>query len=375
MTRELAGELQQVTALAHEVAHSREQRGHVALRHGAGDAHQHGAADLAQQVLGGLQRHLAVTKHGELLQCAQRIAHAAARMAHHQLERGLVVLEALLTADVLEVGLDVRRADGAEVEALHAREDGLGNLLRVRCAQYENHVLRRLLKRLQQRVERRRREHVDLVDDIELVIAAHGGIVDAIDDLFANVVHAGPGRGVQLVHVRVLARRDQLALLARPVRQMPRPLLAHQGLCQDARHGRLARTTRPAEQVRVARAALQHGVLKRRNHMLLANYLVKRLRTILPVQRFHCASRAPRRHAPGYAAEAPRRGPCCLGHKYSGRGTCDASQSRRWMPRCHGPRGSLAALFAACGSDFAAARYVRSAYLSSIFMHLWSLPS
>ena len=248
--------------------------------------------------MGGLQRHLAVAEHGELLQRAQRVAHAAAGMAHDQLERGLVVLEALLAADVLEVGLDIRRADGAEVEALHAREDGLGDLLRVRGAQHEHHVLRRLLERLEQRVERCRREHVDFVDDIELVITAHGGVVDAIDDLLANVVHARPGRSVQLVHVRVLAGRNQLALLARPVRQVPRTLLAHQGLCQDARHGRLARAARTAEQVRVARAALQHGVLERRDHVLLAYYLVKRLRTVLPVQRFHCASRAPRRHAP-----------------------------------------------------------------------------
>ena len=32
---------------------------------------------------------------------------------------------------------------------------------------------------------------------------------------------------------------------------------------------------------------------------------------------------------PGYAAETPHRGPCCLGHKYSGRGARDASRSRR----------------------------------------------
>lgn len=117
--------------------------------------------------------HRTVAKDAQLLQRGQRVAHAALGMARHDGQRLVVVIEALLLAHVCQAMLNILIADAMEIETLAAREDGLQNLLRVGGAQHKDHVCRRLLERLEQRVERRRREHVGLVDDIDLVLAAH----------------------------------------------------------------------------------------------------------------------------------------------------------------------------------------------------------
>jgi hypothetical protein len=52
---------------------------------------------------------------------------------------------------------------------------------------------RRLLQRLQEGVEGRRRQHVDFVDDVDLVAGAGRRIAHAVIDL-ADVVDAGMGR-------------------------------------------------------------------------------------------------------------------------------------------------------------------------------------
>ena len=211
-------------------------------------------------------------------------------MANDKLERGILVGEALLRADVRKVGLHLVGANGVEVKALDAREDRGQDLLRVGGAHDEDHVARGLLERLEQRIERRRREHVDLVDDVNLVAAANRRIVDAADDLLADVVDARTRGSVQLKHVRVLARRNELALLAGAVGQVTCAALAHEGLCQDARHGGLAGSARSAEEVRMAHLALENRAFEGLDHVFLANDLFERLWAVLRVERFHGTS-------------------------------------------------------------------------------------
>ena len=91
-------------------------------------------------------------------------------------------------------------------------------------------MARRLLERLEQRVERRRREHVDLVDDVDLVRAAHRRKAHRVDDLLTHVVDARAARGVQLIHIGVGSRRDGLALGTRAVRHAARGALRTGGV-------------------------------------------------------------------------------------------------------------------------------------------------
>ena len=147
-------------------------------------------------------------------------------MANHQLERLGVVPKALALADVGQSCLDVGVANGVKVKALHARKNGLRDLLRVGGAENKDHMRRRLLKRLEQRVERCRGKHVNLVDDVHLVGTARGCKAHSANDLFAHVVDARTTCRVQLVDVGMLARGNVLALLAGAVGQVSRPLLA-----------------------------------------------------------------------------------------------------------------------------------------------------
>ena len=262
--------------------------------------------------------HRTVAKDAQLLQRGQRVAHAALGMARHDGERLIVVVEALLLAHVCQAMLNILVADAMEIETLAAREDGLQNLLRVGGAQHKDHVCRRLLERLEQRVKRRRCEHVDLVDDIDLVLAAHRGKVDGVDDLLAHVVHARAACGIELVDVRMVALGDEFALLAGAVGHAAACALgarrlgitAQQRLGKDARHGGLARAARSAEQVRVGQAPLGDGVLERRDDMLLAHHGVEGERAILSIQRFHGCS-------PGYTESCCRDGHAVARHTAS----------------------------------------------------------
>ena len=135
-----------------------------------------------------------------------------------QLESISLEFDALRHADGAEARDDGLVGDASEIEALATGVNGFRDLLRVGGREDEHHVIRGLLKRLEQRVEGRDREHVNLVDDVDLVATARRGELHAPDDLLAHVLDAGAGRRVELIDIRMLPRRDELAVLARAVR-------------------------------------------------------------------------------------------------------------------------------------------------------------
>ncbi len=164
--------------------------------------------------------------------------------------------------------------------------DGLRDLLRVGSAEHEHHMRRRLLQRLEERVERLDREHVNLVDDVDLVASTRRSVVHATDDLLADVIHAGSARRVQLVYVGMLPVSDEPTVLARAIRVGRGALLADERLGKETRSGGLARTARPREQVGMAHLVRRDGVLERALDMLLPHHILEHLRAIFPVQRF-----------------------------------------------------------------------------------------
>ncbi len=81
--------------------------------------------------------------------------------------------------------------DPLEVETLTARQDRHRDLADLGRREDEFGMLRRFLERLQQGVEGRGREHVDLVDDIDLVARRDRGIADALKNL-PDIADTGP---------------------------------------------------------------------------------------------------------------------------------------------------------------------------------------
>ena len=83
-----------------------------------------------------------------------------------------------------------------EIESLTTGKHGRGDLMELRRREDEKHVLRRLFKRLQKRIERRDGKHMHLVDDVDAkfqigrrINYAVAKLSDAVDTVVARRVH------------------------------------------------------------------------------------------------------------------------------------------------------------------------------------------
>ena len=107
-----------------------------------------------------------------LVECALRVAHAAVARARHEHQRGIVDLNALGVRNPSQLIGDRLDANRLQLEDLRARLDRGRNLLDLGRRHHEHDVRRRLFDRLEEGVERLRRESMDLVDDEDLVAVA-----------------------------------------------------------------------------------------------------------------------------------------------------------------------------------------------------------
>ena len=171
---ELANELGEVGALLGEARDPAEAAGDVAAATSPAISKSCAESTSPSNPSTSASVTVAAGERSELLEGGDRVAHSARRVARDERQRGVGDVEALAVGDDAQAAGDVVDADAAEVEALAARLDGLGHLVRMRRGEHEDDVARRLLERLEQRVERRRREHVHLVDDVDLVAPSVG---------------------------------------------------------------------------------------------------------------------------------------------------------------------------------------------------------
>ena len=283
--REVAGELREIDAASHEVVDPNEARRRIALRDVSCYFEECRNVDLTEHARGLVKRDLAFGIDADLLERRGGITHAAGGLRGDELECLGLVFEALALADTLEIAHDLLDGEATEVEALTAGLDGLGNLMRIGRAQHEDDVLGRLFERLEQRVERRRRQHMHLVDDIDLETAARRGKPHASDDLLAHVVDTRATRSVKLEDIGVRTLGNLEALRAGAIGLSVLGRLAQKRLGEQACRRGLARSARPAEQVRMGDCALRDGVDERLLDMLLPDDVGKHLGTILAVQR------------------------------------------------------------------------------------------
>ena len=159
------------------------------------------------------------------------------------------------------------------------------HLLRVGGREHEHHVVGRLLEALQQRVGRGVGEHVDLVEDVDLLPAGGAAEGDALEQL-AGVVDAAVRCGVELEEVEEGPVGDRLAVRAHTARiAVVAQVQAVERLGQDPRRCGLAGAPRPAEEVRVPDPVVAHRVAQRGGHVILADQLAEPLGSVLPVER------------------------------------------------------------------------------------------
>ena len=113
--------------------------------------------------------------------------------------------------------------------------------MRVCRGEHEDDVRWWLLQCFQQRIERAGREHVDFINDVDLVAPLRRPAGNFFAQV-TNIVHAGIGGAVNLDHqVELRATLDRRAVLTLIARLRLHPLLAVDRLCQQARRGRSCR--------------------------------------------------------------------------------------------------------------------------------------
>src|SRR2546422_979445 len=229
----------------------------------------------AEQARGGVRLEAVVAIGDSGVEQRQGIAQRALRRAHDRGQRRPLEGDLLLGEDVLERGRERVQRDRAEVEALHAREHRGRDVARIGGGQHEDHVRGRLLQRLEQRVERRLGELVDLVDDVDLVAAARRRVLDVLPE-GADLLDAAVGGAVDLDHVHrdvgVAAHR------ARAARLGALALGTQQRLREQPRRGGLADAARAGEEVGVRHAPGRQRVAQRPRDGVLSDDRFERLR-------------------------------------------------------------------------------------------------
>ena len=165
--------------------------GDVAGDDGVDEPGDDGAVNRPQHAVHDLRRDIAASKSDCLVGKAQRVTHASPCRNGKVPYRRILGGDVLRLQDLLELARDLIDAQGAEPELYAAREYGYGELLRISRRQDELHVLGRLLKGLQESVEAALREHVHLVDEVDLVPPLGRLVLHVLED-FPGVVHLGP---------------------------------------------------------------------------------------------------------------------------------------------------------------------------------------
>ena len=102
-----------------------------------------------------------------------------------------------------------------KIEALAAADNRRQHLLGFGRRENEFHVRRRLFQRLEQRVERGRREHVDFVDDVDFETRL-GRRVTGVFAQLAHLFDAVVAGAVDLEHIEAVPGGDLAAIVARP---------------------------------------------------------------------------------------------------------------------------------------------------------------
>ena len=174
--------------------------------------------------------------------------------------------------------------ESPELVALGAADDRGRDAVQIGRGQDEDDVVGRLFDQLEQRVERMRAEHVDLVDDVDPA-AQFGRCGESPEDEITRVLDQSVRGSVDLDHVHGPPFADRHAGGAVVARLPVVPALeAVDGLGQDAGGGRLAGSARTHEEVRMDQAVGRNRAAQGVDDGVLADHLAEALGSPTAVQ-------------------------------------------------------------------------------------------
>jgi hypothetical protein len=156
---------------------------------------------------------------------------------------------------------------------LAARQDRGRQAFRFGRGEHKDCVLRWLLERFEKRIEGALAHHVRLVQNVNLVRAAHGLKCDLLAQV-THIVHAVVAGGIDLEDIRVSARDHHFAGFANATRFDDARVITVHRHGDQPRRGRLAHPARATEQVRMANPATLEGGSEHVFDVFLADDLV-----------------------------------------------------------------------------------------------------
>ena len=258
------------------VARSQRVDGGVEQLH-AREAQQRGRTFVSDALVAGAR--------DQLVEDRQRVAHRPAARARDEPQHSWGDGDTLLGGQLLEVCRELGRRDEPERVVVGAGADRADDLLGLGRREDELHVLRRLLDDLQQGVEALRRDHVGLVDDVDLEPALGRAVGRPLAQI-ARIVDAAVASRVDLDDVDrpTAAPRECDARVARAARRRGRTLLAVEAAREDPGAGRLATPPRAAEEVGVTDPAGAQCLHERLGHVLLPDDVGERLGPVAAIE-------------------------------------------------------------------------------------------
>ena len=134
-------------------------------------------------------------------------------------------------------------------------------------------------QRFQQRVERIGRQHMNFIDDIDLIARAGGAILHAFDD-FTNIINAGSAGRIHFQHIHMAAFHNRQTMLACSAR-LGGGLAAAIGanaihtLGNNPRSGCFAGAANPCHHEGLRDPICLKSVAQRAHHRLLTNKIGK----------------------------------------------------------------------------------------------------
>ena len=124
-----------------------------------------------------------------------------------------------------------------------------------------------------------------LVDNEDLVAELHRTIANRLAH-FLDIRNPTVARGIHLDHIDTASLHDRATGITVITRLRYRPLTrqAVEGLCHEARNGRLCCPSGPCEEIAVGNPSCGNRVLERAHHMLLPDHIGEGLWAVLSVE-------------------------------------------------------------------------------------------
>src|SRR5215469_16587107 len=149
-----------------------------------------------------------------LIKQRKRVSDRAFRGARDQRQCLPFSLDVLFPGNALQMSYQPRSVNTAQIEPLAPRQHRDRDFADFSGGENKFGMWRRLLERLQQRIEGSAGEHVDFIENIDLVARRDGRIADRVIDL-AYVIDTVMRGSVHLDNVKMAALHDRLAMDAK----------------------------------------------------------------------------------------------------------------------------------------------------------------